>query len=57
MSKKSKTACKPNKYPIGKNSRCVKLPKCKKTRICKAGKYPAGKNGRCVVPRTLKTRK
>ena len=57
MSKKSKVACKTNKYPIGKNQRCVNIPKCKKTRVCKSGKYPAGKNGRCVSPRTLKCKK
>lgn len=51
MVKKSKTACKPGKAPVGKNGRCVK------TNRCKVGKIPAGKNGRCVKPKTLKVRK
>ena len=51
MVKKSKTACKPGKSPIGKNGRCVK------TNRCKVGKVPAGKNGRCVKPKTIKVRK
>lgn len=51
MVKKSKTACKPGKSPVGKNGRCVK------TNRCKVGKAPIGKNGRCVKVRTLKVRK
>jgi hypothetical protein len=46
MAKKSKSACKIGKAPLGKNKRCV-------TKKCKHGKLPLGKKYRCVS-RTLK---